>query len=74
MYKDPNHKPEMAIALNDFEALCGFAPFDEISTAFNLYPEIKKCIQQETLQKVMNADASRQTEVQLPHLTAVLSL
>jgi mannose-6-phosphate isomerase len=24
VYKDSNHKPEMAIALTDFEALCGF--------------------------------------------------
>lgn len=24
MYKDPNHKPELAIALTPFEALCGF--------------------------------------------------
>ena len=23
-YKDDNHKPEMALALEDFEALCGF--------------------------------------------------
>ena len=24
VYKDPNHKPEMAIALTNFEGLCGF--------------------------------------------------
>ena len=24
VYKDPNHKPEMAIALTKFEGLCGF--------------------------------------------------
>lgn len=24
IYKDPNHKPEISIALTDFEALCGF--------------------------------------------------
>lgn len=24
IYKDPNHKPEIAIALTDFSALCGF--------------------------------------------------
>ncbi len=26
IYKDPNHKPEIAVALTDFEALCGFRP------------------------------------------------
>jgi mannose-6-phosphate isomerase len=30
MYKDPNHKPELAIALTHFEALCGFRPIEEI--------------------------------------------
>jgi mannose-6-phosphate isomerase len=25
-YKDPYHKPEMIVALTDFDALCGFAP------------------------------------------------
>lgn len=24
MYKDGNHKPEMALAMTEFEALCGF--------------------------------------------------
>lgn len=24
LYKDPNHKPEISIALTDFVALCGF--------------------------------------------------
>lgn len=30
LYKDPNHKPELAIALTPFLALCGFRPYDEI--------------------------------------------
>jgi mannose-6-phosphate isomerase len=30
IYKDPNHKPELAIALTPFEALCGFRPVTEI--------------------------------------------
>lgn len=29
-YGDDNHKPEMAIALTVFEALCGFRPKEEI--------------------------------------------
>lgn len=35
LYKDPNHKPELAIALTPFLALCGFRPYDE------LYLELK---------------------------------
>lgn len=30
MYKDANHKPELAIALTPFEALCGFRPVKQI--------------------------------------------
>ena len=30
VYKDPYHKPEIAIALTDFEGLCGFRPLQEI--------------------------------------------
>ncbi|XP_039947746.1 mannose-6-phosphate isomerase [Bactrocera tryoni] len=30
IYKDPNHKPEMAIALTPFTGLCGFRPLPEI--------------------------------------------
>lgn len=30
IYRDPNYKPEMAIALTPFEALCGFRPICEI--------------------------------------------
>jgi mannose-6-phosphate isomerase len=30
IYKDPNHKPELAIALTEFHAMCGFRPYAEI--------------------------------------------
>jgi mannose-6-phosphate isomerase len=42
IYKDPNHKPELAIALTPFEALCGFRPLPEISFFLMNIPELKK--------------------------------
>ncbi len=30
LYPDANHKPEMALALSDFEALCGFSATREL--------------------------------------------
>lgn len=33
-YKDPNHKPEMLVALTDFSALCGFRPPVESADSF----------------------------------------
>jgi len=34
-YVDDNHKPELAIALTPFEALCGFRPKQEILKLLN---------------------------------------
>lgn len=34
VYKDPNHKPEMTIALTPFLALCGFRPAPQIVQFF----------------------------------------
>ena len=31
VYKDDNHKPEMAVALTQFEAMCGFRPLAQIA-------------------------------------------
>lgn len=47
IYKDPNHKPEMAIALTPFEGLCGFRPLTEIQKYLNTVPEIAGVIGQD---------------------------
>lgn len=44
-YKDPNHKPEMAVALDDnFEAMSGFRPITEIASNLLEYPEMANII------------------------------
>lgn len=44
VYKDGNHKPEMALALSEFEALCGFAPHEELAAALaGGVPELREC-------------------------------
>ncbi|KAK6150988.1 hypothetical protein DH2020_015920 [Rehmannia glutinosa] len=40
VYKDDNHKPEMALALTEFEALCGFVGLEELKTVVENVPEI----------------------------------
>ncbi|XP_022919768.2 mannose-6-phosphate isomerase isoform X1 [Onthophagus taurus] len=40
VYKDNNHKPEIAVALTPFEALCGFRPYNEIKKFFEVIPEL----------------------------------
>jgi len=46
-YADPNHKPEMAIALTPFEAMCGFRRLEEVSFLLKKHPEFAVCISQE---------------------------
>lgn len=44
MYKDPNHKPEMAIALRDFQALCSFVTHEELVQELKTTPELCTCV------------------------------
>ncbi|KAK9446769.1 mannose-6-phosphate isomerase [Limtongia smithiae] len=43
-YPDDNHKPEMAIALDDFEGFCGFRPAKEIKAFLSAVPEFRKVV------------------------------
>ncbi|XP_074088826.1 mannose-6-phosphate isomerase [Macrotis lagotis] len=43
-YPDKNHKPEMAIALTPFQALCGFRPVQEIVGFLQKVPELRTLI------------------------------
>ncbi|OMJ08636.1 Mannose-6-phosphate isomerase [Smittium culicis] len=48
VYKDPNHKPEMSIALTDFEALSGFRPLEEIANFVGFFsPELSSLVGKE---------------------------
>ena len=44
VYKDNNHKPEMACALTEFEALVGFRPLNEIRDFLNRYDELREVV------------------------------
>lgn len=48
VYKDANHKPEMAVALTPFEAMCGFRPAEEISNYLSSVPELRTLVGEET--------------------------
>lgn len=41
MYKDDNHKPEMAIAIQAFEGFCGFRPVKEVRDFVTRVPELR---------------------------------
>lgn len=40
-YPDDNHKPEMAIALTEFECLCAFRPYKEIDAFLKQYEHLR---------------------------------
>ncbi|KAH8855839.1 putative mannose-6-phosphate isomerase [Schistosoma japonicum] len=44
LYKDANHKPEIAIALTPFEAMVAFRPSEEIGTFAKYIPELHAVI------------------------------
>ncbi|KAG9091664.1 Mannose-6-phosphate isomerase [Ceratobasidium sp. 370] len=44
VYKDDNHKPEMAIALTPFSGFCNFRPLNEISIYLSTVPELASLI------------------------------
>ncbi|XP_046481471.2 mannose-6-phosphate isomerase [Neodiprion pinetum] len=56
VYKDPNHKPELAIALTPFEALCGFRPISEIKQFFKVVPEFRAVVGEDKILELVNSD------------------
>ena len=40
-YPDSNHKPEMVIALREFEGMCGFRPFPDVQSWVMRVPELR---------------------------------
>lgn len=54
VYKDGNHKPEMALALTEFEALCGFISLEELKRVLHDVPEIVELVGSEDVEQVLN--------------------
>ncbi|GAB7352887.1 hypothetical protein MBLNU459_g3482t1 [Dothideomycetes sp. NU459] len=61
-FTDPNHKPEIALALTKFEAFCGFKPLVEINPLLELEPlkqylpdDKKRNLDDQTLKQVVKS-------------------
>lgn len=50
-YPDDNHKPEMAIAVTDFEGFCGFKPLDQIVATLKAVPEFHDIVGSDVAQE-----------------------
>ncbi|EDO14769.1 hypothetical protein Kpol_312p8 [Vanderwaltozyma polyspora DSM 70294] len=53
-YPDDNHKPEMAIAVTDFEGFCGFKPLEELAEELKTLPEFLAIVGKETADNFIN--------------------
>ncbi|XP_045449253.1 mannose-6-phosphate isomerase [Melitaea cinxia] len=60
MYKDANHKPELAIALTPFEALCGFRPVKQIKEFLKKVPELAQILNQDILNCFLNDESGNE--------------
>ncbi|XP_044727663.1 mannose-6-phosphate isomerase [Chrysoperla carnea] len=63
LYKDPNHKPELAIALTQFEGLCGFRPISQIKEFIKEIPELKNVIGEELAEKLLQSTDENYTNI-----------
>ncbi|RKP11051.1 mannose-6-phosphate isomerase [Thamnocephalis sphaerospora] len=53
-YRDANHKPEMTIALTDFEAMCGFRPASDIMLNVQA-PELVRLVGEDVIKRFCDA-------------------
>lgn len=58
IYKDANHKPEMALAISPFEALCGFVSPQEIKQVVEEVPELQCVLGESVAKALMNVSLS----------------
>jgi len=70
VYKDDNHKPEMAIAITPFSGFCGFRPLNQISQYLENVPEFAAVIGQETSKRFLEAIPSNSSQ---PSITSSTS-
>uniref|UniRef100_A0A8D8L8Y4 mannose-6-phosphate isomerase n=1 Tax=Culex pipiens TaxID=7175 RepID=A0A8D8L8Y4_CULPI len=67
VYKDPNHKPELAIALTDFQAMCGFRPYAEIHALLKSWPQLETLLGKDKVDQLQSG-----TETALKDLYSTL--
>lgn len=59
-YADGNHKPELALALTPFQALCGFRPADELLNNIDNTLELKQLLSEGAIEKLRSASTTMQ--------------
>ncbi|QCE12941.1 mannose-6-phosphate isomerase 1-like [Vigna unguiculata] len=73
LYKDGNHKPEMALAITNFEALCGFITLKELKGVLHSTPEIVELVGATNTDLVLQTNDEDGEEKVKPVLKAVFT-
>ncbi|CAK8540576.1 unnamed protein product [Lathyrus sativus] len=73
VYKDGNHKPEMALAMTDFEALCGFITLEELKAVIHNVPEVVDLVGDANADLVLQSSDQTDQEKVKPVLQAVFT-
>lgn len=60
-YPDDNHKPEMTIAITDFDGLCGFRPLAEIAHFLGNVSSLRKLVGEERASKFESTVKGKET-------------
>lgn len=61
-YPDDNHKPEMAIAITDFEGLCGFRPLGEIAHFLASVQSLRNLVGEDVAKSFIASVRGRESE------------
>ncbi|RDX98733.1 Mannose-6-phosphate isomerase 1 [Mucuna pruriens] len=73
LYKDGNHKPEMALAITNFDALCGFITLKELKGVLHTISEIVELVGATNANLVLQTDDQDGEEKVKPVLQAVFT-
>ncbi|KAH8313825.1 hypothetical protein KR067_012307 [Drosophila pandora] len=63
IYKDPNHKPELAIALTPFKALCGFMPPEDIRDYVDEFQPLSQLLGKEAVDQLHESPNAESVKV-----------
>lgn len=67
VYRDPNHKPELAIALTPMDAMCSFRALPEIAHFLETVPELRKLVGETTAEHFLAVVADFVPPEELPY-------
>ena len=73
IYKDPNPKPELAVALTPFRALFGFRPLCEILSMFDSLPGLSQLVPVTLVERLRSASATGSPDASATALKEVYS-